>query len=348
MRSLKLFKSYLKNTNLFYICYLICLVFFLYVINIMQHTTVSIFPEIDPSRFAIDIQELAARDLATMTEDELDTHWKLNEFFGSIYVINLPQAKERLSSITDALKAIGVHDFKILEATDGRKEVPENIWKKMYRNWAKIDVSTIGGQERLDSQHQAETGCYISHLKILQEVNKKFKQALLDLKKAYSSNDHEKIQRAIIQIKENCSVLILEDDTGFGIVDESRLTSTLKKTGIIFRKAMQECPKDWEMLYLMGWAKEPSIRISPRIKQLVRGSNANGYAVSYRMYDILCKHLEKIDDAKETKVNPVDDEIGLLHRTHRCYGIDPSIAYQREGTSSITLLKKDYLRQSQS
>src|SRR5688572_19881518 len=73
------------------------------------------------------IQEIASNHLSTMSSDELNQNWKLNEFFENIMVINLPHALKRLEDITKNLKAIGTKKFKIFKAIHGRTEIDESI-----------------------------------------------------------------------------------------------------------------------------------------------------------------------------------------------------------------------------
>lgn len=132
----------------------------------------------------INQQLIAETHLKDLSAEELDANWHLNEFFGSVFVINLPQSQDRLARIRGALSQVGVEDFEVFPAIDGRKDVEEKLWKKMDRNWAKIDLSTLEGQRAFDSQRQAEVGCYLSHLHLIQAVKERFDYAIKDLREA--------------------------------------------------------------------------------------------------------------------------------------------------------------------
>lgn len=109
----------------------------------------------------IPIKELAINDLETMKGTELDRNWKLNDFFGSIYVINLPQAKERLEQIEKELKNIETSSYTVFPGIDGQNEVDPSIWKKFYRNLHHINASSGDSFDRL---HQGQAGAYMRSL----------------------------------------------------------------------------------------------------------------------------------------------------------------------------------------
>lgn len=97
----------------------------------------------------------------------------------------------------------------------------------------------------------------------------------------------------------------------------------------------------------MSWSKEPETPVSSHIVKLNRANLTNAYAVNYLIYDAIIEQLRKIYDPALTQVNPVDNEMAQLQKTHNCYAINPSIAYQSEGLSSITSKTSPTLRQHQ-
>src|SRR5262249_15944479 len=124
----------------------------------------------------IDHQKIALEQLHSMSDHELDHDLKLQDFFGSIYVINLPHATTRLERMTRELNKVGVYDFVVWRAVNGRnpEEVPEALWRKMSLNWRVLDLSTSDGEQKLARQFQGETGCYLSHFRLLQHVKKQY------------------------------------------------------------------------------------------------------------------------------------------------------------------------------
>ena len=302
-----------------------------------------------PSELSIPHQAYAREDLG-MSPDKLDADWMLTKYFGSIYVINLPHATERRVRVTSTLREIGTSVFEILPATNGRdeKEVDPAIRRKMYMNWAKIDISTEEGREKLLKQHQGETGCFISHLRAIQTVREKYTQAAQMLKSAQSSGESEKMKEAAALVRKFSSVLILEDDNGFGIVSADKKSSTLKEVGTLFRKAMSALPENWDMLYLMGMERRPAIRVADHLAKVDGVLCLNAIAVSHRVYDALFNRLNRLFDPTVSQVHPVDGEYAALHKDHNCFGLVPSICFQGNGLSSITSKVAEHLRQTQS
>lgn len=297
----------------------------------------------------IDHQKIAWEQLSDMTDEELDSDFKLDRFFESIYVINLPNAKERLKRITRDLKAIGLRHFEVWKATNGRnpEEVPESIWSKMSLNWRNLDVTKPEGLKALQQQHKGEAGCFLSHYRLLCSIQASFEKACEELKEAFAAKDDAKIKRASAQARKYSSVLVMEDDNGFGIVDTSDYQSaSTAGVGRLLREAMTELPEDWDMLYFMVQSYQP-LSHTPHLKQLTWGTLMNAYAVSYRMYDDMIEQLRRIEDPEVTSLKPVDVEVAALHANHNCYAIMPAIAYQCEGTSQIVGWTTSALRQLQ-
>lgn len=292
-------------------------------------------------------QKLAWEQLADMADEELDADLSLDQFFGSIYVINLPHAKDRLKRITRDLHAIGLRHFQIWQATNGRnpQEVPEAIWSKMNLNWRQIDTSTQEGLKELQRQHQGEAGCFLSHYRLLCHVQANFIKACQDLQEAKEHNDAAGIQSASMRARKYSSVLIMEDDNSFGFVNRNDYkTATTAGLGRLLREAMTELPDDWDMLYFMVQSRH-SLPFSHHLRQLSWGTLMNAYAVSYRMYDDIIEQLKQIEDPEVIELKPVDVEVAMLHQGHRCYATKPAIAYQCEGTSQIVGWIVDGLRQ---
>jgi hypothetical protein len=292
-------------------------------------------------------QEIAKKHLETHCQDELDADWEIEDFFGCIYVINLPKDKDRLIELEKSFKRIGLKNYNVLSATDGKKDVEEKLWKKFNRNWANIDLSTEEGQEKFKKQNQGEAGCYLSHYRIIKEVNELYNQALADLKQAEVAKDGQKIANAEQKVNKYKSVLIIEDDNGFGIVTPDKQFVITKNVGALFRQAMLETPLDWDMLYFMALGRGENKLISNHIVKLERGICANAIAINHTLYDPLLKELEKIFDPNVDHREPLDDTYALFHPSNACFAIFPSIAYQRPGSSNIISKANLLYRQTQ-
>jgi hypothetical protein len=142
--------------------------------------------------YYINHQSIAASQLKRMSATQLDEDWKLYDFFGSIYIINLPEETKRLERTRKALEQVGVEDFVVFPAIRGSQQ-EERVWKQMNTNWIGYNLSTIAGQEAFDKQSQAETGCYLSHLKVIEIVRNHFEEAKKLLKSAKKSKNRRKI-----------------------------------------------------------------------------------------------------------------------------------------------------------
>jgi GR25 family glycosyltransferase involved in LPS biosynthesis len=299
------------------------------------------------SAIHFNIKKIANEHCLTMSDEELDLDWKLNEFFGTLYVINLPKANKRLEKVSQELQEVGVTDFEKFQAIDGRTDLPPNIWKKFHGNRDCFDSSTSSGREKIEKLHQGEAGCYMSHYTLLQKVKKSFEDAQKKYLKALSTKNDLLIQEAKLKLKKFCRVLIFEDDAAFGIVNEKRTKATKKNAGKILREALKKLPSSWDMLYLVIRAKEPSKVITPNLRKMGRSFCALAYAVNHTMYEPLINHLKKIEDPLVTHVEPVDEEISSIHSKHKVYAIAPSIVYHELGPSQISDKPRELLWQGQ-
>jgi hypothetical protein len=276
----------------------------------------------------------------------------LKKHFGSIYVINLPDQAERRHRIAQTFASIGLtsQDIEFFPAVDGRT-LPETIWKKMHFNWQGFDLTTAEGVTKLHSQFQREAGCYMSHLKVIETIRKRYEESKATLAGVVAAGDAEKIAEAKKKVEERSFSLIFEDDTGFGLVNDDMKSTSMNMVSTIFQRAMTELSthcKDWDLFYLQSWARDPSEAVSEHLVRLNNAILNNAFAISHRMYDKVFTHLNKINDPNVTQVDPLDDEYSRLHHSNKCYGIVPSIAYQEAGLSSITGQAIVHLRQTQS
>lgn len=277
------------------------------------------------------LDELAKDHLLNMSKNELDDNWKLNDFFGTIAIINLPPATERIERIKNELQEIGVGEFTIVKAVNGQKEVDKSLWEKMMSFRSESDID----ENRKNKIKQAECGCYLSHLKVIQDVEISFQKALKNLRKAKKSKDKSGLELAKREVVKFSRVLILEDDAAFGIVDPTGKVIK-NNVGQLLRKALKKLPKNWDMLYFVVKAIEPTIRITPHLRKMNNSWCAVAYAVNYTMYPILIKHLNKIKDPEVTSILPVDCVYGNLHHLYNAYAIYPSIVYHQVGISQIS------------
>jgi GR25 family glycosyltransferase involved in LPS biosynthesis len=280
------------------------------------------------------LRTIAKRHIATMSSKELDDDWRLNEFFGSVFVINLPQAHERLEMVSRDLHAIGA-EFELFTAVDGRKDLEPAIWKKLIENRGYNLFIPQGRQKQLLAR-QGAAGCYMSHFRLIHHVKHCRDHAISMLKQAQAANDTQAIQQAKRDLHKYSRVLILEDDCGFGIVSADKTSATRKGVGLKWRQALQSLPDDWDMLYLMAQAQQPTTQTSQHLRKLKETSHTLAYAINYTMYGPILNQLKKIENPAIKSIEPVDHAISAIHHLHKVYAVYPSIAFQQAGHSFIS------------
>lgn len=287
-------------------------------------------------RWNTPMNEIAEMHLQSMSDEELDNDWRLDDFFGTIAVINLPQATQRLAKVTQELHAIGIWNFTIFTGIDGRKVVDQTIWRKFHSNRDRINSKTEEGQRALDRLHQGEAGCYLSHYYLIKSIKETFDRAMLELNEAYASKDTMKIHEAEQKARKYSRLLILEDDAGFGIVNKDKVTVTKTGVGKYLRKALSQLPKKWDILYLVVQAKQKSAKVAQNIRRLKESWSFVAYAINYTMYESLVNYLKKIEDPKVTSILPVDSEVSKIHHVYHVYALYPSVVYHEKGDSQIS------------
>lgn len=282
----------------------------------------------------------AKKDLETLSPEQMDADWKLNEYFGSVVTINLPRCPERLVSITEKFREIGCKQFDIFKGIDGRVEVPEWIWQKFYLNWGGLDLSTEEGKAQYDTQRKGEAGCYLSHYNVIKGIKENFDKALKSYLKAVVEKNEDTKKTAYKDLLKYRSVLIVEDDTGFGLMNDDRMAASIKDAGKAFYHAMSEIPDEWDMFYFMTYCRSitPNETYTPHLAKVNAGFSAIAYAVNHLMYDSLLQTLSAIEDPKNESMLPIDSVYAEIHQKHRCYAVIPSIAYQKIGVSEINSL----------
>ncbi|MBA2727527.1 MAG: glycosyltransferase family 25 protein, partial [Parachlamydiaceae bacterium] len=208
---------------------------------------------------------IADSQLKTLENREINNNWHLGDFFGTIAVINLPTAKERLERITQELHQIGTKSFKVFKAIDGRNDLDQAIWNKMYHNRERINTSTEEGLLALEFVHKGEAGCYMSHYTLIKQVKEAFDSAMNNLELAKINSDFSAIRQAEKELRQFSRVLVLEDDAGFGIIRGLKSKGSKKDVGRLFRKALKELPENWDMLYFIAAPQTKIEKISKHL-----------------------------------------------------------------------------------
>lgn len=283
------------------------------------------------------LRSLAQHDLQTMSDESLDSNWKLHEFFGTITVINLTRATERRGKVTNELEQIGTPTdrFEFFTAIDGQL-LDDAVWKKIRSNREFIDTRTAHGRREFERVRRGEAGCYLSHYRLICKMKEAFDNAVQELVQAEEAHDSHALKKARRNVRKYSRVLILEDDCGFGFVDKKKNTASRVGSGRVLRKALTQVPSDWDMLYFVVFPTESTKKIASNLYQIGNSWSAVSYAINHTMYDALVDHLKGIEDPLVNKVMPVDNAMSFIHHKHNVYAVYPSLAYHEKGKSQIS------------
>jgi GR25 family glycosyltransferase involved in LPS biosynthesis len=262
-------------------------------------------------------------------------------------VIHLAQETERLKCLQENYAAIGLKDYVVFPACDGRKELPRDIWGKMYSLWATRDFKTVEGIQAFENQRKGEAGCFMSHFRVIKEVRAKFEEALRLYEQAKAEGESEALERYAKEVKRFSSVLVLEDDNGFGFLAQDGKSVTTKGCGVLLRLALIEMPLKWDMLYFVAQSQYRSHSVGRFLRRIYGTKGANAYVVHYSLYERLLKHLSAIEDPAVKLIYPLDHQLSQLHADAVCLAVAPSIAYQTPGYSIIHARHIPIARQGQ-
>lgn len=280
------------------------------------------------------ISSIASKHLHHLSLRSLDEDWGLNEFFGNIYLINMPTATERLQKMKANLRKIGVKTFEVFEGINGRKDVDEAIWSKFYCNRDRIQTDTPEGIELLKKLHQGESGCYLSHFGVIKKAKAAFEDALKNLAEARRIKDATKEKAALRNVRKYSRILILEDDCNFGIINNDEIYK--RGAGVKLRDCLRELPKDWDMFYFVVGVIAETNQISEHIYKIGKSWSLACYAVNYTMYQPLVDQLKVIEDPLVTAILPVDHQISVIHGLYNVYALYPALAFTDIGPSQIS------------
>jgi GR25 family glycosyltransferase involved in LPS biosynthesis len=299
---------------------------------------------------SINHQAIAKKSLEEMTDEQMDKNWKLNEFFGTVRVINLDGNKERWKNVKEKLEGVGLKEdkFERFRGINGRKEIDKNIWNHMQSNYKYRPIWTKAGRDKHDNQHMGQTGCYMSHYNLIKETSEKYDNAKKELLRLQKENaTEEQTKKAQAEVKKYSSILILEDDNELGTIKRKNVTKcskrrdqmysdTLTKEGIGRKlyEAMNALPEDWDMFYFMAMnLKKPEDTESDSLKKLVEAGCLNCYAVNAQMYPKLLAALRRAEPGG-IPIEPVDMVISKLMKGSKCYVANPPLAAQ-DGRGSV-------------
>jgi lipopolysaccharide cholinephosphotransferase len=317
------------------------------------------------ARPTVNLNEIAQGHLDEMTNEEMDNDWMLSEFFGHARILNLDINPARLERAKEHLARIGAdEDFSTrFKGILGRTSLDPKLWDRVDSNYKHYDVNDPEQYALLVKQHAGQAGCYMSHYQIVKETREKYYGALSELEQArYNFNhneeaDQEDLQEALDAALKNVmkysSVMIIEDDNGFGIVEQdgAQIASYGRKanqikvtghklkmegTGRILREAIRDLPEDWDMLYLLAMDYEGGEDIGKdHLMKLRQGVLNNCYVINAKFYDEFLRATQIIEEDSDEKFKAFDEQLANVHPTTKSYVVQPPIAFQGGGDSDI-------------
>ena len=288
-----------------------------------------------PDRHAIDYKQLAQSELCSQDDATLNSDWKLGSYFPNIKVLTMDPDDERFQRCKQEFDLIGLkpQEYEVVRGVDG-KTLPEALWERMesfdLRNGPCPD-------EWVDRRKQGRMGCYMAQFKIIRDAALSFEKARMALEDVLASNaSEEALDVARANVRKFSSVLLIEDNNGFGKITGPR-TAEIGNYGELFRRVMQDLPSDWNMLYFksMEDSQNPVRQITPYLAQLTYGFVTKCYAINANFYGRVITALEqRINDPDQT-LEPVDNVIASLHETSKCFVTTPPLTYRVASKSLV-------------
>jgi hypothetical protein len=281
-----------------------------------------------PSRVA----EIAAQQLQDLSSDELDSDWRLNEFFGHIKVISNKQSL-RYPRLLEKMKEVGLEEtsFEISPRVIGA-HLNKSLWSRV--------------PDRINSDpkiKQGLAGCILAHYNLIKNTRDRYVRALVHYNyvKNQSSIDEVALIAAQKEVDKYSSVLIIEDNNAFGSLENN--TPSLQGMGRNFRKILQQLPNDWDMFYFIcmhGEYGEPpaeEVAGSPLLLKAVYGLVNKCFAIRASVYNQLVEQYEKyISSESDVELIPADHIVAQLHKSINAYIAREPLAYRLASISMVT------------
>jgi len=277
----------------------------------------------------IDQAELAGKELQELTPQEMDKNWNIQNYFGHIKVITTDTKSDRFRRCTEELKKIGLHpeNYEVVRGKIG-SSLKKSIWQRMVR-WGTEELRKKDTIKRL----QGQAGCFMSQYKAIKDTVEQFRVATgrLNFIRGNKQTSLKDLRDATNEVRKYSSVLIIEDNTGFGRVT-GKNSADLSMYGMLFRKTMKDLKSDWDMFYFM--TMNDATVVSENIALLHYGLTTKCFAINHTMYERVLQALEIIN-MTDKELRPVDHEIASLHASCNAYVALPSLSYRFGSTSEV-------------
>jgi hypothetical protein len=279
--------------------------------------------------YSIDQSKLAINELATLDAASMDKSWNLQKYFGHIKVISTNTETERFKRCQRELAKVGLgpQDYEIFPGVDATT-LDKSIWSRVVK-WGTENFSRADREKRLKGQ----AGCFMAHYRAVKDTVERYKAALERLKnvKSCPQLSKEDLQEAQDSVIKFSSVLIFEDNVGFGRVT-GYLSADVTGYGLFFRLAMKDLKNDWDMFYFMAMGEAK--RVSQNLAKLDLGMLTKCYAIHAPMYERVLAALEVIN-MPDKEIKPVDHPLRELHKTSNSYVSLPPLCYRFASMSEV-------------
>jgi len=285
---------------------------------------------INHSAMMINHRDVAQELIERFSKKQLDKDWRFKDFFGTIYLLS--GSKERLPGVRASLASVGLQkgDYKVFQGIRG-ESLPRCIFSRMHE---KGEEKKGLQKEELEKIHCGQTGCFISHYRLIEEAQQGYRAAVEELKAVKQTVTQRKLKALVEKVKRASTILVFEDNVGFGFLNNTDKVAR-ENVGYRFVKSMKELPKNWDFFYLMGWDFGKPKLISKHMIKLDYGVIIKSYAIKYTAFDPLLKELKVVLDQSVKKIDPVDHHIAKLHKPFQAYMIHPPCCYRLKTKSMV-------------
>lgn len=295
-----------------------------------------------PKSLKIDHSKIAT-DLLTTEATTPGQNLHLDKIFGHRYLISLEKCADKRATFFQRMQEIGLSQdkFELVNATYGKHVYSVEERKRMKDNSFGLDPTTKEGQEELDKQHAGQMGVWKSHERVIRDAKEHYDAAMQAYKAAeargFTSADEKR--RLEANVKEYSSIVIFEDDAGFGFLNPDKKSYNINNIKQEMWQCLKELPEKWDMFNFCPMRLKPQWEQIPEYQHIHRANysvSISTIAINASMYDVLLKKLDKINQPGVDLI-AVDHIHGLLNR--ETFSFEPKkrpLAFQAEGVSDIS------------
>lgn len=269
--------------------------------------------------------QMAAKQLISLNNKDLDKNWQLPEYFGHIKVISSKDSP-RYAVFIEKMKEVGLTEEQIeLSPCISGSALDKSLWSRVPPRIVEDDL-----------KKQGVAGCFYAHYIAIKDTYERYKRAI----EHYTALQNEanpsllKLYLAQAQIDKYSSVLIMEDNNAFGLLLGDGVP-TLEGKGRKFRETIAQVPGDWDLFYFVilhgewGTPRAEFIEGRPDILKAKFGLLTKCFAVNASAYETVVRQFETyLFSPPEQELLPSDFMYALLHEKLHAYIAREPLAYR--------------------